>query len=237
MERIPVNYMVNIWHDVIKTDTTEDAGFDDWIEAVKAVTETQGSAGDSNASSGGVLCGAQPAGLLPQVKSREEMTLEEYKNYIDKKISRMKTNSSRMRDTFSIYISEEGYAAMKADPAYEAWVLNTLQSDFHSYNFWGGMSGGRYVIHFFGATKEEHIGYSFSKSNGSNRRNEKSYWELRQERYKENQKKYYKELLEKRALMRSLQQKLFLEKGLSWAAACYEAKMIVGYPPRRPTST
>ena len=235
MERIPMSYMVNTWHDVIKTNTTEDAGFADRIEAVRAVAETQGAAGDSHASSGGFLDGTWPAGLLPQTKSREEMTLEEYRRYIDEKITRMRRNSCRARDTFSIYISEEGYAAMKADPEYEAWVLNTLQSDFRSYSAWGGMNGGRYVIHFFGATKEDHIGYSFSKSDGSSRRKEKSYWELRQERYKENQKKYYKELLEKRALMRSLQQKLYLEKGLSWAAACYEAKMIVGYPPRKPS--
>ncbi len=57
-----------------------------------------------------------------------DMTMEEYKQYIAQKIRQFPVHPSRRNEYISVTISEEGYAAMKADPEYEAWVLNDLRS-------------------------------------------------------------------------------------------------------------
>lgn len=163
-------------------------------------------------------------------KSKEEMTLEEYKQYIYDKIAGMPMDPSQIKNSVAVHITDAGFEAMKQDPEYEAWVLNTVQNDLNFRDPWGGMGAGRYVIHCFGATKEEYRGYSFSKPDRNaarRRRMEKSFWEERRLRQKKIQKKNYEEWLKKRALIRRIQQQLFNEKNISWAAAGFEAKKRV----------
>ena len=156
------------------------------------------------------------------------MTLEEYKQYIRDKISRIPMHPSQIKNSVSIHISDAGFLAMKNDPEYEAWVLNTIRKDFSFQDPFQTMGHGRYVVHSFGATKEEYRGYSFSKEKPSSRKRVKeSYWEKRRKRQKKLQKEYYEELLKKRALIRRVQQQLFIEKDISWAAAAFLAKKIV----------
>lgn len=121
----------------------------------------------------------------------QAMSKEEYKLYIYQKIAGIPMNSSQKWDAVSVNISEEGFAAMQADPAYEKWVLDTLRKDFAYYNPWSDYAGGCYRTHYFGAAREEYRGESFSmgfrnggKRTNSSKKKEKSFWEKRAERHK-----------------------------------------------------
>ena len=121
----------------------------------------------------------------------QAMSREEYKFYIYQKIAGIPMHPSQKWDAVMVNISEEGFAAMQADPAYEKWVLDTLRRDFAAYNPWSDYAGGRYRIHYFGATREEYRGESFPmgfrgerKRTNSSKKKEKSYWEKRAERHK-----------------------------------------------------
>ncbi len=161
--------------------------------------------------------------------STKDMTMEEYKEYIYDTIAGLRMHPSQYRNTVSVYISDAGFEAMKNDPEYEAWVLDTLKKNFSFNDPWGPMNGGNYVVHSFGATKEEYHGYSQPKESRKSFRKkmEENYWEERRKRRKELNKKYYEELMERKAMIRRLQQKLFIEKDISWAEAANEAKKRV----------
>ncbi len=182
-----------------------------------------------------LICGCQNAecGQTKEAaaKTRQEMTLEEYKKYIYDKIASIPIHPSQSKNSVSVYITDAGLEAMKNDPEYEAWVLDTLRRDFSFHDPWGGMGSGRYVFHTFGATREEYRGHSFPKEDPDaarrRRKKQESFWEKRRLRQKKRQKEYYEELMKKRALIRRIQQQLFIEKDLSWAAAAYEAKKRV----------
>lgn len=134
--------------------------------------------------------------------STENMTMEEYKQYIYDKISQLTINPSRMQDTISINISEAGFEAMKNDPEYEEWVLNYLQEDFNCYNPWTSACGGCYCVKYIGATKEEYHGESWyaGYQNGTGKslydeKSQDSFWERRAER-KQRLEEQYEELQE-----------------------------------------
>ncbi len=153
--------------------------------------------------------------------STEDMTMEEYKKYINDKISQMTMNPSRMQDTISIHISEVGFEAMKNDPEYEKWVLDYLQKDFNCYNPWAAASGGCYCVKYIGATKEEYHGESwyagFQNGKGKSLYDEKSqdsFWERRAER-KQRLEEQYEELQEKKALAKRLAQEQYYEELLT----------------------
>lgn len=143
------------------------------------------------------LAGQQASGSVSQVGERNEqavqaMSRDEYKMYIYQKIAGIPMNSSQKWDAVSVNISEEGFAAMQADPAYEKWVLDTLRKDFAYYNPWSAYAGGSYRSHYFGATKEEYRGESFQMgfrnggkhTDSANKKKQKSFWEKRAERHK-----------------------------------------------------
>ncbi len=118
-------------------------------------------------------------------KSTAEMTLEEYKNYIDGKIARIPFHPSHRRITEYLTISEEGYIAMKNDPEYEEWVLShirenrsvdmsfmTCRSDF--------LSGTDYE--FIGAEKEKCRGESYNNWDRRGKKREEKEAEVKRER-------------------------------------------------------
>lgn len=118
--------------------------------------------------------------------STQNMTMKQYKNYIRGKINALPVSSSQALNSVSVNITEEGFEAMKNDPEYEAWVLNSLGTDFAYNDPWSGFGGGRYVVHHFGATKEEYSGQSWSMDNGVGKSlfeeaAEKSFWQKRSE--------------------------------------------------------
>lgn len=121
----------------------------------------------------------------------QSMSGEEYRFYIYQKIAGIQMHPSQRWDAVSVNISEEGFAAMQADPAYEKWVLDTLRKDFAFNNPWSNYSGGSYRIHYFGARRQEYRGESFSmgfrnggKRTDSSKKKEKGFWEKRAERHK-----------------------------------------------------
>lgn len=116
----------------------------------------------------------------------KNMTMKQYKNYIRGKINALPVSPSQALNSVSVNITEEGFEAMKNDPEYEAWVLNSLGTDFAYNDPWSGFGGGRYVVHHFGATKEEYSGQSWSMDNGVGKSlfeeaAEKSFWQKRSE--------------------------------------------------------
>lgn len=154
---------------------------------------------------------------LPLQRSTRDMSMEEYKAYIADRISRLSMHPSQMQDSVSIYISEAGFKAMKEDPEYEEWVIDWLGQDFAFNNPWAGICGGRYVVHYVGATKEEYRGQSWypEYQNGKGKslfdqKSEGCFWQRRMDRHREyqklHQKKVQSEALQARLLQRQLQQ-------------------------------
>lgn len=118
--------------------------------------------------------------------STKNMTMKQYKNYIKGKINALPVSASQKLNSVSVNITEEGFEAMKNDPEYESWVLDTLGKDFAYNDPWAGYSGGRYVVHHFGATKEEYRGQSWSMDNGVGKSlfeadAKKGFWQKRSE--------------------------------------------------------
>ncbi len=210
--QIHVNYFTSTYQDFIKSLEVPKTDFD---SQVKTAYEAKGQ--------------SQAESVSAVSESTQDMTMEEYKEYIYDTIAGLRMHPSQYRNTVSVYISDAGFEAMKNDPEYEAWVLDTLKKNFSFNDPWGPMNGGNYVVHSFGATKEEYHGYSQPKESRKSLRKkmEENYWEERRKRRKELNKKYYEELMERKAMIRRLQQKLFIEKDISWAEAANEAKKRV----------
>lgn len=125
-------------------------------------------------------------------KAVQAMSMEQYKLYIYQKILGFSMNRGQGMDTVSVSISEEGFAAMKADPLYEKWVLDTLRNEFSSCNLWNACGGGYCRVYYFGAGKEEYRAESYSagfrnrdrRRDAVRKKKEKSFWEKRAERHK-----------------------------------------------------
>ena len=191
---INVNYMTKTYSNFVKNYEAKSGGqvkttsFSDKV-AEKSM-ETQNV---SETGKGGIV-------------STKDMTMEEYKQYIHDKISQIPVSPSQMSSSFSVHISDAGFEAMRADPEYEKWVLDTLKYNFGFNNPWTGICGGIYAVHNFGASKEEYSGQSWHKGyqNGKGeslfqQKAEDSFWERRIRRSKELQERF-EELQEKRML-------------------------------------
>ena len=88
-------------------------------------------------------------------KSKDEMTLDEYKQWVMNEISQFPV-SGWVRSTFSsgaIVIKEEAFERMKNDPEYENYVLNRVRS---AYSVKGLSVGSNHVsFDVIGASPEE----------------------------------------------------------------------------------
>ncbi len=171
---------------------TADAGRTNAGRFADAVNEQLARKDGASPDAAGMVTGRNEA--LVQAMSREE-----YKLYIYQKITGMPMHPSQRWDAVMVNISEEGFAAMQADPAYEKWVLDTLRKDFAFHNPWSDYAGGSYRNHYFGATKEEYRGESIpmgcrkrGKRKKASKQKEKGFWEKRAERHK-----LYMDLLQK----------------------------------------
>lgn len=140
--------------------------------------------------------------------SREDMTMEEYKCFINGLLNSIPFHATRVYDREMISISDAGWEQMKNDPDYEAWVLGYTSENRSVRNpffGWQGASGNCY-IEKFGASIEEHIGQSVgtsgSGSGADHVKNEKSWWEKRRERMEELMEEQAKTAL-KRALKKA----------------------------------
>ncbi len=154
-------------------------------------------------------------GADTETKDKKDMSLAEYTWYIDRLISQMARRGYSRGNSVFVYISEEGYRAMQADPEYEAWVLNSIRA---SYQFCRGMGGhdGYHSAHFFGASKEEYRGQSWhsgcSKCEQDRRQEQKR---LRKKRLQALLKKRREQKwLEKQRLEKLRLERLRLEKAV-----------------------
>ena len=152
--------------------------------------------------------------------SREDMTMEEYKNFINRLLSSISFDSTRIYDKEFISISDAGWEQMKNDPDYEAWVLGYTvenRSVRNPFFGWPGASGSVYVEKF-GASIEEHLGQDIGKSGpGSsfdNVKNEKSWWEKRHEEVEELMEEQAKKAMKKAQAQRAFEQGRFLNSRL-----------------------
>lgn len=105
--------------------------------------------------------GADSAGMWG-TKNPDEMTMEEYKQYISQQIMRMPVHPGRRQENISVIISEEGYAAMKNDPEYEAWVLDNLRAIYSQPGGYFGSADKVYTNIYIGGTKEESYAQTWS---------------------------------------------------------------------------
>ena len=161
----------------------------------QAVEKAAASAAGVSAVDGGV-----------KIFSTADMTMDEYKRYIYEQILRMPVNRSQMQDAVSVSISEEGFAAMKEDPEYEKWVLDTLRRDLAAYYPWGTMGESTYRSHHFGATKDDYRGYCFAKDNRSRRLAEQQREKAAEAEKRRKKHKEYLMLCEKLWLKREREQ-------------------------------
>lgn len=153
--------------------------------------------------------------------SRENMTMEEYKIFINGLLSSISFDSTRIYDKEIISISDAGWEQMKNDPDYEAWVLGYTaenRSVRNPFFGWPGASGSVYVEKF-GASIEEHIGQSVGTSghgSSSNHvKNEKSWWEKRHEKMEELMEEQAKKAMKKAQAQRAFEQERFLNSRLA----------------------
>jgi len=163
---------------------------------------------------------AEDAAPAPAASQTADMDLETYKQAVWEKISQLPMSTSSQMQNISIQITDEGFEAMKNDPEYEAWVLDTLRKNFIFENPWTPVCGGGYAIHHFGATKEEYHGESwypgYMGDQGASMFAEKSkgsFWVQRAERHKE-----YMELQQEAAAKRRMLMKLRMNGGSVSAA-------------------
>lgn len=164
----------------------------------------------------------------------ENMTLEEYKQYIHMKISWIPMHPSQILRSVAIHITDEGFQAMQKNPEYEKWVLDTLKYDFGYYDPWANVCGGSFTIHHFGASKEEYRGESwYTGFQGGKGRAlfeteaEESFWEKRAKRHKKylkeqqkihDQEEIMKRVFREQAIRRGDYENMFAKDGM---AACF----------------
>ena len=104
------------------------------------------------------------AGIQDNI-DRDAMSMAEYKKYFMQKVRSLPMDYTHQDDTEIIKISEDGWAEMKSNENYEAWVLGYLKQDFAYRNpFYGvGSVRGNYIVEEFGASVNEHRGQSEAK--------------------------------------------------------------------------
>ena len=116
-----------------------------------------------------------------------EMSLDEYKTYIESLLQNIPRNITRHRDDVTVVISDDGYRAMQNDSEYEAWVIDSVRRELSVPDYLCGYPGtyGRREVIQFGATKEEYRGQSCAiHKNDSPHVEEETYWERRLKRLK-----------------------------------------------------
>ncbi len=143
----------------------------------------------------------------------QDMSMEEYKQYIHDMIFSFPMSATKEMESIHIYISEEGFEAMREDPEYEKWVLNDLRTLFLQTDSWVSFHGGATSVIYYGATKEECRYESWysgnqnkNKGNPLNGKNKDGYWDRRIEQKKKIAEEY-KAFQEKKAIAKQWQKK------------------------------
>lgn len=150
--------------------------------------------------------GAKPDETQNQVVIvTEEMTMEEYRDYIHDRISQIPIHPSQIGWQWNIEITDGGFEAMKADSEYEQYVLHTICMNFSAADPFRSQNC---VFLHFGASAEETRAESWNIGGSDTKEKEESFWERRTKRQKKMQEQY-EELQKKRFLAKELQKKKY----------------------------
>ena len=68
----------------------------------------------------------QPGTFASQIKSKEDMSLDEYKAYFNEKMNSLYTHPSQRNRNDIIDITDDAYKRMQTDPEYEKKILDAL---------------------------------------------------------------------------------------------------------------
>lgn len=139
-------------------------------------------------------------------KSTDEMTMDEYKQYICNEIANLPMSTCfRTQHTGQLIIKEEAFEHMKNDPKYEKTVINMLREGFNVQHMYAPCYGMQVI----GGTMEETYGYGVplnsSSTNSIGASNEKTWWEKRQEKFEELSEDQVKKAQKKCAVQKTVQ--------------------------------
>lgn len=130
------------------------------------------------------------------------MDLVQYRQYLSNRISEIPIDPSRALESFRVKISDAAFAAMQADPDYEAWVLERLRAD------WAepaeGLAGGLLTTYSVGADRESFQTSTVDLGAAAKELKEldddgETFWERRHRRHEE-----YMELIQREQFLRRL---------------------------------
>lgn len=149
-------------------------------------------------------------------KSKEEMTMDEYKQWFMNEMSGMPV-SGWYRSTCvggALTITEECFERMKSDPEWEKTVLGMVRNMYSSSGLMGSKMIGYQVI---GATPEQCHGEGIPVKNGSplSTDNGESWWEKRHERMEELLEEQEKEAVKKAQARRAETQAEYLKSQMA----------------------
>ena len=82
-----------------------------------------------------------------------DMSLTDYKEYVNQVVEGMPTDDSRSRDTVAIDMTDACLVHMRDDPEYENWVMDAIRSALASKNQTSEIFGGSYITMRFGSEK------------------------------------------------------------------------------------
>lgn len=142
--------------------------------------------------------------------SPRDMTLTEYKLYINDIINSLYTHPSQKRLNWFIDITDAAYERMKNDPAYEQWVLDYIQKS-KSVNY--GCHVPRFALLHIADTREKCYGFTCGAQDDERARRAAAKKRMREAQAKKaRRKKLLKEYLKKKAQVKKLQDKLLSQK-------------------------
>ena len=150
-------------------------------------------------------------------KSKEEMTMDEYKQWVMNEMSQMPV-SGWYRSTCvggSLIITDEAFEKMKSDPEWENTVMNMVRKMYSTNGIMGSKMIGFQVI---GASPEECYGEGIPVDNGSGlsgtSNDGDSWWQKRHEKIEELLEEQKKEALKRAQARRAQIQENFLQSQL-----------------------
>ena len=140
----------------------------------------------------------QPGTFAAQIKSKEDMSLDEYKAYFNEKMNSLYTHPSQRNRNDIIDITDAAYKRMQTDPEYEKKILDALAKN-KAVNF------GNYIpqisyMHIddtwegcYGYTQGMKENDSYIKGNSSKHENN-----VKKEKEQDREKEFLEEYIEKR---------------------------------------
>lgn len=140
----------------------------------------------------------QPGTFASQIKSKEDMSLDEYKTYFNEKMNSLYTHPSQRNRNDIIDITDAAYKRMQTDPEYEKKILDALAKN-KAVNF------GNYIpqisyMHIddtwegcYGYTQGMKENDSYIKGNSSKHENN-----VKKEKEQDREKEFLEEYIEKR---------------------------------------